>query len=293
MGAYSSDKPDSPNLAGASEAGVWANVEGAATQQLIANAMKFGKSVTINVPRFDAKGNRVGEEEVTYDFKGHSDADATREEMEFAAESADKMAATMLEVQEKYGPGFVATREKERRLADPTGAAVRDKYGEEILSALERGPTLDPRIASQMDQAKYAQDAATGNIYGSGSAVATGEHRGDATWRNWQQTLVNSAAFLSGTTPIAQFGQLSGAQQGASPFNPVGIQSGVSLNPNAGAQGQQFAMNSYNQEMNYAANQQPIGTQILGMATGGLMQGLGTYAATNWLGNKRNTGGIG
>ena len=66
----------------------------------------------------------------------------------------------------------------------------------------------------------------------------------------------------------AQFGQISGAQQGASPFNPMGIQAGIGVNPNAGAQGQQFAMNTYNQKMNYAAQQQPIGAQLLGMATG-------------------------
>ena len=290
MGLYSSEKkPDAPNLAGASEAGVWANVQGAATQQLIANAMKFGKSVTINVPRFDAKGNRLGEEEVTYDFKGSSDVDATREEMEFAAESADKMAATMLEVQEKYGPGFVAAREKERQLADPTGAAVREELGRSALSDLQRGYELDPGMRREVTQAEEAGQLARGNILGSGAAAAEALSVGDASYRMRQQRLANAASFLSGTTPIAQFGQLSGAQQGASPFNPVGIQAGVSLNPNAGAQGQQFAMNSYNQEMNYAANQQPIGMQLLGMATGGLMQGLGTYAATNWLGDKSKT----
>jgi hypothetical protein len=80
--------------------------------------------------------------------------------------------------------------------------------------------------------------------------------------------LANAASFLSGSTPVAQFGQISGAQQGASPFNPMGIQSGIGVNPNAGAQGQQYAMNTYNQKMNYASQQQPIGAQLLGMATG-------------------------
>jgi hypothetical protein len=74
----------------------------------------------------------------------------------------------------------------------------------------------------------------------------------------------------------------------------MGIQSGVGLNPNAGAQGQQFAMNSYNQQMNYAANQQPIGYQLLGMAAGGLGGAFGDYAANNWFGGKKTpTGGDG
>jgi hypothetical protein len=91
---------------------------------------------------------------------------------------------------------------------------------------------------------------------------------GDAGFRMRQQRLANAASFLSGTTPVAQFGQISGAQQGAAAFNPMGVQSGLTLNPNAGAQGQQFAMNTYNQQMNYAAQQQPIGMQLLGLATG-------------------------
>jgi len=284
MGLYSSDAPDPPNIAGANEAGVWADAQTLAVRKLIANAAKFGKKIDLQVPQFDAEGNKVGVESVTYDFGGYSDADSTRADMEFAAESADKMAATMLDVQEKYGPGFVAAREKERRIADPIGAKVRDKHGEEVLAALERGPTLDPRMAREVDQASYAHAAATGNVLGTGQALATGERRGDAAWRNWQQTLVNSAAFLSGTTPIAQFGQLSGAQQGAAAFNPMGVQSGLTLNPNAGAQGQQFAMNRYNTQMNYAAQQQPIGMQLLGMAAGIGGQAIGGHFAGKALG---------
>tara|TARA_R100000808_G_scaffold6747_1_gene19810 strand:+ start:2213 stop:3277 length:1065 start_codon:yes stop_codon:yes gene_type:complete len=287
-GWFDTDKPDPPNIAGANEAGVWANVEGTAIQKLIANAMKFGRKINLEIPTFDAKGNKTGTKELSYDFKDYSDADSTREEMEFGAEAADFMAKTMLDVQKKYGVDFVAQRKKELEASDPTGAAIREKYGEEVLAALERGPTLDPRMAREVDQASYAHAAATGNVLGTGQALATGERRGDAAWRNWQQTLVNSAAFLSGTTPAAQFGQLSGAQSGASPFSPMGINNqGLTLDPNAGAKGQQWAMNAYNTEMNWAAQQQPIGAQILGMATGGFMQGVGDYAATNWLGGKK------
>lgn len=296
MGMYSDpDYPDAPSVTAASEAGVWANVETAGIQKMIANAMKFGKSVDIKVPIFDKDGTKTGFKDVTYDFKGYSDADATREEMEFGAEAADFMAKSMLDIQEKHGPGFIAQREKERRLADPTGAAVRDKLGEEALAGLDRGYELDPGMRREIDQGSLSHMAATGNILGSGSAVQVGERRGDAAFRQYQQRLANAASFLSGTTPIAQFGQLSGAQAGASPFNPMGIQPGMSLNPNAGAQGQQFAMNSYNQQMNYAANQQPIGYQLLGMAAGGAAGAFGDYAATNWLGGdkKTSTGGGG
>ena len=268
MGMYSSDPPDAPNIAGANEAGVWADAETLGIRKLIANAAKFGKSVDVKVPIFDAEGRKTGFKDVTYDFKGHSDADATREEMEFGLEAADKMAAGMLDVQKKYGLDFVAQRNLELEASDPIGAAVRKKLGEEALAGLERGYELDPGMRREVDQGSLSHMASTGNILGSGSAVQAGERRGDAAFRTYQQRLANAASFLSGSTPVAQFGQLSGAQQGASPFNPMGIQAGIGVNPNAGAQGQQFASNSYNTQMNYAAQQQPIGAQLLGMATG-------------------------
>ena len=283
MGGWSdlfggSDKPDPPNIAGANEAGVWADVQTLAVRKLIANAAKFGKKIDLQIPKFDARGNKVGVESVTYDFGGYSDVDSTRADVDFYAEAADKMAATMLDVQEKYGAGFVAQRKEELELTDPTGTAVREELGKSALADLERGYALAPGMRREVTEAEQAAQTARGNVLGSGAAAAEALSVGDAAWRMRQQRLANAASFLSGTTPVAQFGQLSGAQQGASPFNPMGIQSGLSLNPNAGAQGQQFAMNTYNQQMNYAANQQPIGGQLLGMAAGMGGQALGGWA---------------
>ena len=139
MGFYSDDYPDAPNITAANEAGVWANLETSGIQKLVANAIKLGKKIDIQVPIFDKKGNKTGVKDVSCDFAGYSDVDASREEMKFGAEAADFMAGAMLDIQEKHGPGFIAQREKERRLADPTGAAVRDKLGEEALAGLDRG----------------------------------------------------------------------------------------------------------------------------------------------------------
>jgi hypothetical protein len=284
-GWFSSDQPDPPNIAGANEAGVWADIETVGLRKLVANAAKYGKSVTLMVPTFDAEGNKTLDEagnpkmrEVTYDFAGSSDADATREEMEFGAEAADFMAKTMLEVQQKYGKDFVKQRIEELKAADPTGYEVRQMLGDAAKEDLARGTELSPELARQVTQQERAAQAARGNIFGSAPAAAEAMSLGDAGFRMRQQRLANAASFLSGTTPVAQFGQISGAQAGASPFNPMGIQSGITLNPNAGAQGQQWAMNTYNQQMNFAANQQPIGSQLLGMAAGIGGQALGGWA---------------
>ena len=282
MGLYSGDTDvDAPNVAGANEAGVWADAETLAIRKLINNAAKFGKKIDLQVPTFDSAGNKTGVKSVTYDFTGYSDADATREELDFASESADKMAATMLEVQKKYGKDFVTQRTEELKAADPTGYEVREMLGEKAKRGLELGSQLSPEMAAQVEEREQAAQAARGNIYGTAPAAAEAMSMGDAGFRLEQQRLANAASFLSGTTPIAQFGQISGAQQGASPFNPVGIQSGLALNPNAGAQGQQYAMNSYNQRMNVLSNQQPIGMQLLGMAAGIGGQALGGHLAGN------------
>ena len=120
--------PDAVSIAGANEAGVWADLETLGVRKLIANASKYGKSVDIKVPIFDKDGNKKKDEDgnfvfkdVTYDFKGYSDADATREDMKFGGEAADYMAKTMLEVQQKYGKDFVKQRLEELKAADPTG----------------------------------------------------------------------------------------------------------------------------------------------------------------------------
>jgi len=268
MGLYSTDMPDAPSIAGANEAGVWADLETLGVRKLIANASKYGKSVDVKVPIFDADGNKTGFKDVTYDFKGSSDADSTRADMEFGGEAADFMAKTMLDVQQKYGKDFVKQRLEELKAADPTGYQVREMLGESAKADLARGTELSPDMARQVTQQERAAQSARGNIYGSAPAAAEAMSLGDAGFRMRQQRLANAASFLSGSTPVAQFGQISGAQQGASPFNPMGVQSGIGVNPNAGAQGQQFAMNTYNQKMNYAAQQQPIGAQLLGMATG-------------------------
>ena len=279
MGLYSDDAPDAPNIAGANEAGVWADARTLGVRKLIANAAKFGKKISLDVPIFDGEGNKWGTEKVDFDFSGFSDADATRADLEFARESADKMAETMLNVQKKYGKDFIQQRMEELKAADPTGYEVRQMLGEAAKEDLALGSQLSPEMRNQVEQQERAAQAARGNIYGSAPAAAEAMAVGDAGFRMRQQRLANAASFLSGTTPVSQFGQISGAQGGASPFNPVGIQSGLTLNPNAGAQGQQFAMNTYNQQMNYAANQQPIGMQLLGMAAGIGGQALGGHFA--------------
>ena len=181
--------------------------------------------------------------------------DQARALLPFIGESADAVAKSQLEVQQKYGLDFVDQRLAELERSDPIGFQARKEMGESILDELRQGSALTDEQRTQVTQAERAAQAARGNVFGSAPAAAEAMAVGDAGFRMKQQRLANAAAFLSGSTPVAQFGQISGAQAGASPFNPVAVQQGMTVNPNAGLQGQQFAQQSYGTQANIFSTQ--------------------------------------
>lgn len=267
--------PKPPDVAGATRAGYEAEIESLPVRKLIESAATMGTSVTYT----DMNGN-----EKTVDFTGFGDIDQTRQQLEFFAESADTLAEAQISTQEKFGDRFIAQRIKELEQSDPLGTKVRKMLGEEAVKDLEAGYGLGDELKNQVEQNVRGAQAARGNILGDAAGQAEAFALGDAGIRLRQQRLANAASFLSGVTPVAQFGAISGAQQGAAAFNPMGIQKGAGINPNAGAMGQQFAMNSYQQQSQNAFNaaeMNPWNTVLgaaAGAATGGLMGGIGSLA---------------
>ena len=199
------------------------------------------------VPQYyDAKGNPVSKNDaVLADFTGYGDLDLARKNLEFQTESADKTAGAMLAVQQKYGPEFIAQRLKELELADPEGFKLRKDMGAKVAAELDQGYKLAPGMREEVEQATRGAQAARGNVLGAAPAAAEAMEVGNAGYRLWQQRLANASSFLAGTTPVAQFGQISGGQAGAAPFAPQNIAAGIGVNPNAGQQGAQFAQNNY------------------------------------------------
>lgn len=98
-----------------------------------------------------------------------------------------------------------------------------------------------------------------------------------------QQDLANVQSFLGLQPIVTQGAQLSGLQQGAAPF-AQNQYSGANINPNAGAQGAQFAGNIFGTQagiygQQLANNQSPLGAILggfAGAATGGAGSALGT-----------------
>ena len=240
-----------------------------AYQRTISEAPAGGATVR---QYFDPQGRPVSQTDaVRADFTGLGDIDAARQQLDFSRESADATAQTTLYLQQRYGADFIRQRLEELKLSDPTGFALREQMGQSVTDELAQGSRLSPSMLAEVQQSTRAAQAARGNVMGDANAAVEGMESGNAGYRLFQQRLANASAFLSGTTPVAQFGQISGAQQGAVGVNPMAIQQfGSTVNPNAGAQGSQFAMQSYGQQSSntFNSNAQNPWSTLLGGITG-------------------------
>lgn len=163
---------------------------------------------------------------------------------------------------------------------------------EQLMDELGMGGDLTDDVRRELQQGVRGAQAARGNILGNAAIyeeaattgsvsearrrerqqaalqfLTSGASPDDIHYRERQQALGNVGSFLSGATPTAQFAQLSGAQQGAAPFAPQAFAN--PLNPNAGAQGTQFAMQSYQAQSQVAAQQVNPWVAGLSLAIGG------------------------
>jgi hypothetical protein len=282
MGMYSSRPPDPPDYAAATREGVEADIESLPLRKLIEAAARQGTKVTYT----DMDGKQQ-----TVDFTGFGDVDMSRQDLEFAEESADRMAQAMLSVQEKYGADFVKQRLKELELADPQFRKVREALGMAALEDVESGYGLAPGMREEVQQATRAAQYARGNVFGAAPAAEEAFEVGNAAFRLRQQRLANAASYLSGTTPVAQFGQIAGAQQGAAGFNPMGIRSGIGLDPSAGARSLGLATNVYSNQFQDYMQQSSMAGDMLG-AVAGLGMGAMTGGLLGSIGGKFGAGAI-
>jgi hypothetical protein len=166
-------------------------------------------------------------------------------------------AQSMLDVGAKYGPQFEDQAIEALKRSDPTRFATNAKLGENIQSQLDHINDIDPQALKDAEADIRGRQYAMGNTRGNAPTANEILAKYDVRNRMKQQTLGNVSQYLAGTPISSQFASISGAQQGAAPYNPVNFQPGVGLNPNAGALGTNFAMQSYGQQSanNNAANQ--------------------------------------
>tara|TARA_R110002073_G_scaffold52593_1_gene136711 strand:- start:60 stop:920 length:861 start_codon:yes stop_codon:yes gene_type:complete len=215
------------------------------------------------------------------DFTGVGDIDLSRANLDYYIESAGRISESMLEQSEEYGVRFVEQRRKELEAADPEGFEMRQEMGRRIM---EGGEKHFMAAAKGAMHGTRGSQSARGNLFGNAPSMQEAMAVGDVGYRMYQQDLANMGSYGAGVAPTAQFGALSGAQQGANPFQGQNImQTGIGAMSNAqhGA-----ATGGIYQQQAQMAQQGSPWSQIGGMAAG-----LGLTALTG--GAAGMAGGIG
>jgi hypothetical protein len=180
---------------------------------------------------------------------------------------------------------------------------------DQIMSDLAQGGKLDADTQREVEQDVLRSQAARGNMIGNAPMfeeaqsigreaearkssrqqkalqfLTSGATPDDVDFRRFQQNLGNLGSFVAGTKPSAEFSTLSGAQNGPVPF-VGGEPMQTNINPNAAANGVNFAVGQYNTQS------QAPNPWMRGLSTGlnayGMLQSRTTTpkpnpAANNW-----------
>jgi len=263
-----------------------------------------------------ATGGKVNVGGQTYDFTGLGDVDTAAQISDRMAQtlldiqretSGQRIAQRLAELQVADPEGYAARKQLFDLILASAAAAPDRPLATElqgaVLDELGKSGALDPRAREQVQGAVRGKQIRQGIILGNAPAaeesaamvaaaddarsrrqaaaenfLATGVSPEDVEYRRFQQSLANLGAFTSGTTPIAQFRNLAGAQNLTTPY-------AAPANPAAFSQdfGARDAAAIYSGQVNWAANQ--VNPWMAGISTG-ISAG---NVANAWLAN-RNTG---
>lgn len=263
---------------------------------------------------FDPQGNEVSEKDALLgDFTGLGDADIAALNSDKMAQvmldlqrkyGDDYIDEARSQLERSDPEGFAARKELYDQIMGQLGeerdTTMARTLQQQIQDELEAGGTLDDQTRREVEQSVRRGQTARGNTMGNaaqfeeamqvGTAaenrrnqrqgkalqfLTSGASADDVNYRTSQQNLSNLGAFLSGSTPTAQFQQLSGAQQGAAPYNPG--QQAPSISRNTFEQAMNGA-NTWNTNMTnwYAQQENPWVTGInLGTSAIGNIVGMG------------------
>ena len=296
MGLCSPDIPSAPDPAQGYISSMMADLENFPFVRQIEAASVNGEKVVIDG--------------VTYDFTGTGEADYQEKYIDQMAKAAleaqkkygpDFIKQRLAELNAADPEGVAARTDMFSRImarADSAAPGVGDSQAiqDRILADLQRGATLDEPTKLKVQNVIRGNQVAIGNDRGPAAAAAeargltaagedqrnrgyqqamdfltSGQTPEDLEYQWGQQNQANLGAFLSGETPAAQFSQVSGAANGAVPFNAY---SGSGTNPNSGNAGMAWNLDLYRINNAYNANQ--IDPVIAGLGFG--IQGAGV----NW-----------
>lgn len=260
MGASSPPPPPPPDYAKANREGVVTEISTLPVRRQIDMAARLGRAGSYSLDG----------QQYEYDFGGLSDLDYARAQRDYQSETADMQAQDLLAMQEQYGTRFLETSRDQLKASDPIGFAIRENMGTQVRDQLAmKGAATDDELRS-VQQRVRANQARIGNTMGVAAGVQEVMGQTQYQQQRHQQRLANAGAFLSGTTPLSQFGQLRTAQAGAAPYAPLQVNT-IGQNQGAGAQAANFAQQKYGTQANIyqtQANQPNPWMQGLGMVAG-------------------------
>ena len=255
---YKGTPPPAPDYAEANRESIETDIKTLPARKIIESLAKSG-----------GKGRvKVGDEYIDVDFTGYGDLDQLGIDLEAMRTSADAIAAMNLDIQQRYGEQMNLEQLKRIKEADPVGYELRQQLAQTTLEELSAGRELGESASRQVEQSVRGAQSARGNVYGSANIGQEALAKFDAGQRLLTQRMSQAQAYALGTPITAQYGAISGAQQGAANFAPMQLQQGIAQNPNAGAQAAQFASSNYSTYVQGLQNQSNPWMEGLGMVAG-------------------------
>tara|TARA_R100001198_G_scaffold96915_2_gene89634 strand:- start:2837 stop:3802 length:966 start_codon:yes stop_codon:yes gene_type:complete len=261
--------PPAPDYSDSAAKGIETDIRTLPARKIIESLAKSG-----------GKGRvQVGGEWIDVDFTGFGDLDQMQIDLEAMRTSADAIAAMNLDIQQRYGEQMNLEQLKRIKEADPVGYELRQKLAQTTLEELSAGRELGDDAARQVEQSVRGAQSARGNVYGSANIGQEALAKFDAGQRLLTQRMSQAQAYALGTPITAQYGAISGAQQGAANFAPMQLQQGIAQNPNAAGQAAQFASSNYSTYVQGLQNQTNPWMEGLGMVAGVAAQAAGGHFA--------------
>jgi hypothetical protein len=250
--------PPAPDYSDSVAKGIITDVSTLPARKIIEAAAKAGTKGSVTV------AGKV----IPYDFTGVGDLQQQKIDLEAMTESADAIAKMSLDIQQRYGKDMNLEQLQRIKEADPVGWEVRQKLAQTTLEELSAGRELGAAAGKQVEASVRGAQSARGNIYGAANIGQEALAKFDAGQRLLTQRMSQAQAYALGTPITAQYGAISGAQQGAASFAPMQMQRGIGVNANAGGQAAQFASSNYSTYVQGMANQSNPWMEGLGMVAG-------------------------
>lgn len=174
-------------------------------------------------------------------------------------------------LQAQFGPTQYAQMLDALKALDPTGYALREQTGAALSKDLAAGSNLTSDQSQALEQQIRRSSAARGNTYGQAPVQAEAFTKGMYGMQLYQQRLQNAMNFQNSATP----------ESWATMVPPVSADRSMAyVNPNAGFQGEQFALQNYQNQLAASQMQGNSGSSwgsgigsILGMAAGAYFGG--------------------